>query len=98
MRAVPLAGEEGTLVDHAVREIARELQGCPKDTTAAEVNALLLRSSGGAYWRRWHYSTYRRAVRAVQAERARILEWEGQDARKVRPHRKMRGLSGTTAA
>ena len=71
----------------ALAEIARELQGCPKDTTAAQINTILRHTPGWAYWRTWHYGVYRRAVRDHQTERARLLDWEGRDSHHVRPLR-----------
>lgn len=78
-----------SLTDYAFGLIHEALRGVPVTASAVEINLRL--------WVQIDidalpmcYATWRRAVRAVQAERARWAEWEGRDPSEVRPLRKGR--------
>jgi hypothetical protein len=78
-----------TAAELAFRVIADALRGVPADAPAAEVD-LRLRVQVDHTMLPMSYSTWRRAVRAVQAERARWCRWEGKNPDDVGPRARSR--------
>jgi predicted RNase H-like nuclease (RuvC/YqgF family) len=81
-----------TLREYFARRICDALSaaGLGKDASAAEIDKLLREQKIAQRPGGWHYSTWRRAVRAVCAERARLVEWEGRDGAAIRPRSRSR--------
>jgi hypothetical protein len=74
--------------ERAARLAAKALAPLPKDATAQAMNRHLrdlVRVKGHPPYSR---STWRRAVRLVQGDRAKVVEWEGGDPHLVRPIRR----------
>lgn len=80
-----------TIIARALGAVVQALEGVPVWASAEQVNAVLRRAPDYRYWRRWHYGTWRRAVRQAQAERARWCQWESRDPAPVRPLRRQAG-------
>lgn len=81
----------GSRREQALRVIARALTGVSIETPAAEINRRLPYRPTAAY----SCATWRRAVRAAQAERARWLAWECRPSAEVRPLRRGPALLGS---
>lgn len=85
----------GSRYAEALRCVTDALWGVPKKATAKEIDRIVYEVYPWPPRKGYPYKAWRRAVRDVQAARARLARWEGRDPGPIAPRRRSRA-SGVT--